>query len=182
MSAVSTTPVVPSTLDRVFAPFYLMNALFTTGKLYSTTKNYFHDPKPDSSKRLFVDSLYACAAVTSSLYWANAVQWIAFSVPYKLERTLNFTSFLARAGLGEHTLRIPDIRNDPHPVIRLAYEVTSVVYAIFELIALYYTSAMGSTLKIAFLIASFGFLGLGTYYANIDGSTNASRASAPASV
>ncbi len=153
-----------------------MNALFSAGKLYSSTKNYFQDPKPDSSKRLFADSLYACSAVTSSLYWANAVQWISLSVPYKLERTLNFTSFLVRTGLGEHTLRVPDITNDPHPMVRLAYEVTSVVYAVFELIALYYTSAMTSTLKIVFLIASFGLLGLGTYYTNQEGPPHAPRA------
>ena len=158
---------------RIFASFFFVNALCCAGKIYSSAKDFFRDGGAENGKRLFSDVLNECATTLSGLYWADTVQWISCPVPVKVERFVNFSSFLIRTALGDHPLRPTAPENDLHPMVRLAYEVASVVYAALELLLLYLTLPVLSIVKNVILISSFTFLGLGLYYSSNEAPTPA---------
>ncbi len=159
---------------RVFASFFLANAFICAAKIYTSAKKFFQDRSLENGKNLFTDTLNECATTVSGLYWAHTVQWIHCPIPMNVERFVNFSSFLIRTGLGDHPLRPAAPENDLHPLVRLAYEVTTVVYAALELILLCHALPGLGIIKNVILISSFVFLGLGIYYSSNEAQSPAS--------
>ena len=165
MNAISPSPAIPSSFDRYAAYFYSGLAIYGVGGTIWRIKKFFNDNSYQNGMDLFVYSVYVCATTVTALFNANKVQWIFLAVPHKFERTLNFSSLILQTITGEHALKVRTPGVDPHPMIRVAFVVTTVVFAILEVIVLFYANPVINALYYTVLAANLGLMATGIYLA-----------------
>lgn len=180
MTSASPSTAGPSSLDVFSAYLYSGASLYAAGRTLWSAKKFIEDPSLEKGGTLFVDALYFCASTVTFLFTANKVKWLSVSISHKFERTLNFSSMIIRTISGEHPLKLKNPAVDPHPLVRVAYMVSAVAFAILEIVTLFYANSVTNALYYTFMVINFTLLGVGIYLANADAPPGAAPNAAPA--
>ncbi len=168
-----------SSMDRFSAYFYSATSLYAAGRTAWSLVKFQEACTLEKGLALFVDTVYLCASTVTFIYTANKVRWLSWAIPHKFERTLNFSSLIIQIISGEHSLKVRTPGVDPYPMIRQAYVVATVIFAVLEVITLFYVNSVTNALYCTFMVTSFSLLGVGSYLTHSSPSPGAAPNAAP---